>query len=96
VSTEDILNHGQRIAALERKVAELYKRLGQAEPGFGGGLTFDSDQAASVTAGEDPRLLELIQSGQKIEAVKLYRELTGAGLAESKDAVDRLAETYGQ
>jgi ribosomal protein L7/L12 len=95
VSTEDILNHGQRIAALERKVAELYERLGQAEPNFGG-LTFDSDQAASVTACDDPRVIERIQSGQMIEAIKLYRELTGAGLAESKDAVDRLAETYGQ
>jgi ribosomal protein L7/L12 len=95
VSTEDILNHGQRIATLERKVAELYKRLGQAEPEFGGGLTFASDQPASVTAGEDPRLIELIQGDRKIEAIKLYRELTGVGLAEAKDAVERLEETYG-
>jgi ribosomal protein L7/L12 len=95
VSTEDILDHGQRIATLERKVAELYKRLGQAEPEFGGGLTFASDQPASVTAGEDPRLIELIQGDRKIEAIKLYRELTGVGLAEAKDAVERLEETYG-
>jgi ribosomal protein L7/L12 len=94
VSTEDILNHGQRIAALERQVAELYKRLGQAEPEFGGGVTFASDQPASVAAGEDPRLITMIQAGQKIEAIKLYRELTGVGLAEAKDAVERLEATY--
>ncbi|MGD9689353.1 MAG: hypothetical protein AB7K52_07910 [Phycisphaerales bacterium] len=31
----------------------------------------------------------LIAEGRKIEAMKLYRERTGAGLAEAKDAVDR-------
>lgn len=33
--------------------------------------------------------------GAKIEAIKLYREATGLGLAESKDAVEHLAETGG-
>jgi ribosomal protein L7/L12 len=93
VETENILAHGRRIAELERKVSELYKRLGQAEPGgFGSAEGFS--EPASVTAAEDPRLIELIQSGKEIEAVKLYRELTGFGLAESKDAVDELAATY--
>jgi ribosomal protein L7/L12 len=93
-SSEDILDHGRRIAELERKVAELFKRIGGAEPtGFGGG--FDSEfEPASVTAGDDPRLTELIQSGDKIQAIKLYRELTGVGLAEAKDAVERLESMY--
>jgi ribosomal protein L7/L12 len=30
----------------------------------------------------------LAQSGKKIEAIKLYRERTGAGLAEAKTAVE--------
>jgi ribosomal L7/L12-like protein len=29
-------------------------------------------------------------SGRKIEAIKLYRKCTNAGLAEAKDAVDKL------
>lgn len=37
-----------------------------------------------------------IARGAKIEAVKLYREATGLGLAESKDAVERLEEAFGQ
>ena len=90
MSNEDILDHGRRIADLERKVAELYKRLGQAEPDFSGGFTFASDQPASVTASEDPRVVELVQSGRQIDAIKLYRELTGVGLAEAKDAVERI------
>lgn len=93
MSTEDIVNHGRRIATLEAKVSELYKRLGQAEPGdgFGGGF---GDEPASVAASEDPRVLELIQAGKKIEAIKLYKELTGIGLAEAKDAVDNLEDQY--
>jgi hypothetical protein len=39
---------------------------------------------------------ELIFSGQKIAAIKLYREATGAGLAEAKDAVEKIeAELRG-
>jgi ribosomal protein L7/L12 len=92
MSSEDILNHGRRIAELERKVSDLYKRLGQAEPDHGGGgLAFASDQPASVAAAEDPRVLTLIDAGQKIQAVKLYHELTAVGLAEAKDAVDQIA-----
>ena len=93
-SSEDILDHGRRIAELEHKVAELYKRIGQAEPtGFDAG--FDSGfEPASVGAAGDPRVTELVQSGQTIEAIKLYRELTGVGLAEAKDAVDRLGSMY--
>jgi ribosomal protein L7/L12 len=91
--TENILAHGRRIAELERKVSELYKRLGQAEPG-GFGSDAESSEPVSVTAPEDPRLIELIQSGKDMEAVKLYRELTGFGLAESKDAVDQLVATH--
>ncbi|HVZ94962.1 MAG TPA: ribosomal protein L7/L12 [Phycisphaerales bacterium] len=32
---------------------------------------------------------ELIAAGRKIEAIKVYRERTGLGLAEAKQAVDR-------
>ena len=33
----------------------------------------------------------MLDSGNKIQAVKVYREKTGAGLAEAKDAVEALA-----
>jgi len=33
---------------------------------------------------------EMAQSGQRIEAIKLYRQNTGAGLKEAKDAVQAL------
>ena len=37
---------------------------------------------------------DLLHSGNQIQAIKLYRELTGVGLAEAKDAVDQLAAMY--
>jgi ribosomal protein L7/L12 len=93
VSSEDILNHGRRIAALERQVSELMKLV--TAPGFtpdsGETLTFASDQPASLGAADDPRLAELIASGRTIQAVKLYRELTGVGLKEAKDAVEGMS-----
>ncbi|NED35906.1 ribosomal protein L7/L12 [Streptomyces sp. SID8499] len=42
---------------------------------------------------EDPRLDEvagLARAGRTIEAIKTYREVTGAGLKEAKEAVDRM------
>ena len=91
--TQDILAHGRRIAELERKVSELYKRLGQEEPtGFGSDDGFA--EPPSVVAVEDPRLIELLQAGKDMDAIKLYRELTGVGLAEAKDAVDQLKATH--
>ncbi|WP_217210904.1 ribosomal protein L7/L12 [Streptomyces sp. AC550_RSS872] len=43
--------------------------------------------------GEDPRMGEvvsLVRTGKRVQAIKVYREITGAGLKEAKDAVDRL------
>jgi ribosomal protein L7/L12 len=72
-----------RVAELERKVAELYRRIGENEPGF------DRDAAAA-----DPRILEALRAGKEIQAIKLYRELTDAGLAEAKRAIEELARFH--
>jgi len=46
------------------------------------------------TAGMTPEkrnaIVSAISRGQKIEAIKLYRDATGLGLAESKDAVEAM------
>jgi ferritin-like metal-binding protein YciE len=42
----------------------------------------------------DPRMDEidaLLRDGKKIQAIKTYREITGAGLKEAKDAVERMS-----
>ena len=42
------------------------------------------------TAKLPPEVLGLLQAGRKIEAIKVYREATGAGLAEAKNAVEAM------
>lgn len=37
------------------------------------------------------QVAELARGGRKIEAIKVYREMTGAGLREAKEAVDRIS-----
>lgn len=48
-----------------------------------GGPQLDSDDV------EEP-LIVLLEQGKKLEAIKLYRARTGAGLAEAKAAVEQL------
>jgi ribosomal protein L7/L12 len=40
-------------------------------------------------------VLALTAQGQRIKAIKLYRERTGAGLREAKEAVDRIVRDNG-
>jgi ribosomal protein L7/L12 len=49
--------------------------------------------AAHDAAIADPQLLTLLEQKQLIPAIKRYRQLTGSGLKESKDAVDALVRT---
>ncbi|MEV7418696.1 ribosomal protein L7/L12 [Streptomyces sp. NPDC089919] len=59
---------------IERKLDVIMDHLGLEEP---------------PVAGLD-RVLERLRAGKKIEAIKIYRELTGEGLKEAKDAVEAL------
>ena len=51
--------------------------------------------AAEVADGLEHDVLVLLRAGQKIAAIKLYRDKTGAGLAESKKAVEAIASRNG-
>lgn len=41
----------------------------------------------------DDQILDMVRRGDKIQAIKRMRELTGIGLAESKDAVEAIERT---
>jgi large subunit ribosomal protein L7/L12 len=72
------------IRRLEAQVGYLYRHLG-----------LDPAAAIPAAAGAvDADVAQLISSGRKIHAVKLYRERTGAGLAEAKDAVEAYERRY--
>lgn len=72
-----------RVSELEDKLQLLYRRLNidYADP--------NSNPARS------PQIQEALRRGDKIEAIKLYRELTGVGLAEAKQAIDGIESKLG-
>ncbi len=47
----------------------------------------DDDTLDAETLGE---VLAQLEAGKKIEAIKIYREATGSGLKDGKEAVERL------
>ncbi len=51
----------------------------------------DSDSSEQESAAGGDRLGDLIRQGRTLEAIKVYREQTGAGLKEAKEAVEALA-----
>jgi hypothetical protein len=59
----------------------------------------DSAAPAPVAVPEpgslEAEILGLMQGQQKIKAIKLYRDRTGAGLKEAKDFVEALAAKHG-
>lgn len=57
-----------------------------------GKLTSDFTQPVAIdpAAASDPEVLDSLAAGQKINAIRRYRELTGVSLKEAKDAIDYL------
>lgn len=54
------------------------------------GVSFEGAPAPRPAPDLDPELSRLVRANAKIQAIKRYRELTGLGLEESKDAVDEI------
>ena len=77
VAESDILALKSRINELETRLKFVYRRLNleYADP--------NSDPVLS------PKIQEALKHGNKIEAIKIYREVTGVGLAEAKHVIDR-------
>lgn len=63
------------IRRLEKKIDLLYRKLE---------LDFDKEQAAALPN----RVRDLAATGNKIEAIKAYRDATGADLRTAKEAVE--------
>lgn len=78
----------RRLALLEQQVRLLSERAGVPCPIFGS----EAGTAAPGTleGGVPAEVVALARSGNAIAAIKLFRELTGAGLREAKEVVDSL------
>jgi ribosomal protein L7/L12 len=69
-----------KTALLEAKVNFLYAKTG---------LVFDPWEALA------PDIRKAVQNGQKIVAIKLYRDASGCGLRQAKDAVEAVMRGDG-
>jgi ribosomal protein L7/L12 len=77
VTETDIQLLKSRINELEDHVKFLYRRLN---------IEYADPNSDPVLA---PQIQDALRHGNKIEAIKIYRELTGVGLAEAKQVIDR-------
>jgi len=77
VTESEVLALKSRISELEDKLQFLYRRLN---------IDYLASNSDPVLA---PQIQDALRRGNKIEAIKIYRELTGVGLAEAKQAIDR-------
>ncbi|MGF0174630.1 ribosomal protein L7/L12 [Streptomyces sp. Marseille-Q5077] len=72
-----------RISRADRRVARVERKLDLILDHLG--LRDDDPRMAKVVA--------LLREDKKIKAIKEYREITGVGLAEAKEAVERMGQT---
>ncbi len=68
----------ERVDLLERKVAFLLERLS---------ITYVDPNSSNT---EFEEVIRLVNQGNKLEAIKVYRDKTGASLREAKQFVERL------
>ena len=80
----------RRLARLEELVQNLYRKLDVRPPAGGesGGGWRESDEAEPDPI-EDPEIQDLLAKGNEAQAVKRYRELSGLGLKEAQEAIER-------
>jgi ribosomal protein L7/L12 len=74
---------------LESELQALQTRVATLEAQMSALLTHSGAVNLEADALQD-EIVRLVRANRKIEAIKLYRERTGVGLAEPKDFVDRL------
>ncbi|WP_255947337.1 hypothetical protein [Streptomyces odontomachi] len=70
-----------KVRRADRRVARLERKIDLIAEHLG--VQTDSPELEKVTA--------LVREGKKIQAIRAYREITGAGLREASLEVERLA-----
>ncbi len=81
-----ILSGASEREALERRV----RRLEQLVEAIAGQMGVDVGDPLGANSSEMEEIRRLVVAGEKIQAIKLYRECTGSGLKDALDAVDRM------
>lgn len=83
ITEADIQLLRSRINELEDRLNFLYRKLN---------IEYTSPNSDPLFL---PQIQDALRRGNKIEAIKIYRELTGVGLVEAKQAVENLESRLG-
>jgi len=87
----ELLEIKQRLALIETRLQQLFEHLDIAPregAGGEGGWWGGGDESGSPDPTADPEIQDLLAKGNKIQAIKRYRELTGLGLKEAQEAIE--------
>ena len=97
IEIRHLLASGNKIAAIKRFREATGVGLAEAKSAVesmeAGGSFSERHRADNPDLND--QIVGLLGRGDKIEAVKLYRQQTGSGLKEAKDAVERIGEQNG-
>jgi ribosomal protein L7/L12 len=74
-------------SATDRRLARVDRRLARVEEKLD---AIAGHLGVALTEPDLPQVREFLRQGKKIQAIKAYRESTGADLKEARDAVERL------
>ena len=88
-----------RLARLELQIGYLFAHLGLDPEAAAGGTGYDAMPTSGPLPGPvgtavPPELVTALPRGKMIEAIKIYRSITGEGLREAKAAVESMARRY--
>ena len=82
ITEQQYIDLRTRVIHLEGQVAFLYEHLG---------MTFVPQEQLT----DDPKIVTALRKGNLLEAIKAYREITGAGMEEAKKAVEEIQGRLG-
>jgi hypothetical protein len=74
----ELIDLRTRVSRLEGQIEALFQHLG---------LSFDDSQSL---INEDGPVIDVLRTGNLLEAIKVYRQIHNVGLAEAKTAVENL------
>ena len=88
---------GNKIEAIKRIREETGAGLAEAKAAVEALVAGETVASSGTTNTSEltDEVIRLLERNEKIAAVKLYREQTGTGLKEAKEAVEAIAEQHG-
>ena len=93
MSSGDQISVEMRLAAIEEKLDRLLAHLGIDDEAALAAAFDGAGRPQTLAAANGDAIVTLVQAGKKIQAIKAYRQATGVGLKDAKDAVENIERT---